>query len=148
MLRLTAAWREKKESKGYSQVLFGMLSIVKLAPVPITVCARIAMSITLTLIQSPGPHKGSSHSGSLRANRYGTGAQYVFERYVELDAGPGRLGAAQDNAPAVTPHRFQLLLKARRRIQPWHCLMEIYILRMARNPLVGNQPFFEHPADT
>ncbi|OIW33035.1 hypothetical protein CONLIGDRAFT_570238 [Coniochaeta ligniaria NRRL 30616] len=93
--------------------------------------------------------------GKLKGYWYETGPQYVFERYVELDAGPGRLGAAQDNAPAVPPPRFQLLLKREGESNPWHCLMEIYstwmsfdVLRMARDPLAGNRPFFEHPNDT
>lgn len=90
---------------------------------------------------------------------YETGPHYIFERYVELDAGPsagpGRLGAARDNAPTEPPPRFQLLLKREGESNPWHCLMEIYstwmsfdVLRMARDPLAGNRPFFEHPIDT
>ncbi|KAH8909280.1 hypothetical protein BR93DRAFT_875933 [Coniochaeta sp. PMI_546] len=92
----------------------------------------------------------------LKGYWYETGPQYVFERYVELDAGPARLGgAARENPPAVPPPRFQLLLKREGESNPWHCLMEIYstwmsfdVLRMARDPLVGNRPFFEHPIDT
>jgi protein O-GlcNAc transferase len=91
----------------------------------------------------------------LKGYWYETGPQYVFERYVELDATPERLGAALHHPAAVAPPRFHLLLKREGEANPWHCLMEIYstwmsfdTLRMARDPLNGNRPFFEHPADT
>jgi protein O-GlcNAc transferase len=92
----------------------------------------------------------------LKGYWYETGPQNIFEKFVELDATPERLGAARQNVVSTVPlPRFHLLLKREGESNPWHCLMEIYstwmsfdVLRMARDPLNGNRPFFDHPVDT
>lgn len=86
---------------------------------------------------------------------YETGPRFVFERFVELDASAARIEAARTTAQTGMPPRFQVLLKREGESNPWHCLMEIYstwmsfdVLRMARDPLNSNRPFFQHPEDT
>jgi protein O-GlcNAc transferase len=92
----------------------------------------------------------------LRSYWYETGAGIIFDQFTELDTAPTNIEAARAVVSAGLPSpRFQLLLKREGETNPWHCLMEIYsawmsvdVLRMARDPLNNNRPFFQHPEDT
>lgn len=88
---------------------------------------------------------------------YETGPKTIFSNFVSLLAGNRKRGEVQEqgegNSQNTAP-RYYLLLKREGETNPWHSLMEIWsswmtidVLRMSRDPLHDDAPYFRDPED-